>query len=172
MKMAVTAAAAVVAVAAAAMVAALLSSPDALRDVAVLEIGGGDGDGRVELVPVDAGAAGPESLAFDPAGGGPYAGVSDGRVLRWVPGERRWEEHSASYAPELYVRLASSLVFLACMTRACAIRFFFLAIMLCFLLCSRFGLGRSPAHRRLWFGAPCQGPPGGCECDVDGRPIH
>lgn len=99
--MAVTAAAAVVAVAAAAMVAALLSSPDALRDVAVLEIGGGDGDGRVELVPVDAGAAGPESLAFDPAGGGPYAGVSDGRVLRWVPGERRWEEHSASYAPEL-----------------------------------------------------------------------
>lgn len=123
--------AAVVAVAAAAaMVAALLSFPDALRDVAVLEIGGGDGDGRVELVPVDAGAAGPESLAFDPAGGGPYAGVSDGRVLRWVPGERRWEEHSASCAPELYVRLASSLVFLACMTRACAIRFFFLAIML------------------------------------------
>jgi hypothetical protein len=57
----------------------------------VLEIGGGDngaGDGRVELVSVDAGAAGPESLAFDPAGGGPYAGVSDGRVLRWVPGER------------------------------------------------------------------------------------
>ncbi|NP_001132695.1 Strictosidine synthase 3 precursor [Zea mays] len=99
MKMAVLAGAAVVAVAAAAMVAALLSSPDALRDVAVLEIGGGEG--RVELVPVDAGAAGPESLAFDPAGGGPYAGVSDGRVLRWVPGERRWEEHSASCAPEL-----------------------------------------------------------------------
>lgn len=97
--MAVLAGAAVVAVAAAAMVAALLSSPDALRDVAVLEIGGGEG--RVELVPVDAGAAGPESLAFDPAGGGPYAGVSDGRVLRWVPGERRWEEHSASCAPEL-----------------------------------------------------------------------
>jgi hypothetical protein len=98
----------VLAMLAAAVVAAalLLSSPDDSRcDVAVLEIGGGDG--RVELVPVDAGAAGPESLAFDGAGGGPYAGVSDGRVLRWVPGERRWEEHSSSCAPELYVHLAS-----------------------------------------------------------------
>ena len=100
-KMAVLVAAVVVAAA-----AALLSShdDDSCRDVAVLEIGGG-GDAaagrRVELVPVD--AAGPESLAFDGAGGGPYAGVSDGRVLRWVPGERRWEEHSSSCAPELYV---------------------------------------------------------------------
>ncbi|OQU82851.1 hypothetical protein SORBI_3005G029866 [Sorghum bicolor] len=98
-KMAVLVAAVVVAAA-----AALLSShdDDSCRDVAVLEIGGG-GDAaagrRVELVPVD--AAGPESLAFDGAGGGPYAGVSDGRVLRWVPGERRWEEHSSSCAPEL-----------------------------------------------------------------------
>ncbi|XP_066339238.1 protein STRICTOSIDINE SYNTHASE-LIKE 10-like isoform X3 [Miscanthus floridulus] len=91
---------AVLAAAAVVAAAAILSSPDARSDVAVLEIGGG-GDGRVELVPVDAGAAGPESLAFDPAGGGPYAGVSDGRVLRWVPGERRWEEHSSSCAPEL-----------------------------------------------------------------------
>ncbi|KAG0528663.1 hypothetical protein BDA96_05G031100 [Sorghum bicolor] len=100
-KMAVLVAAVVVAAA-----AALLSShdDDSCRDVAVLEIGGGAGR-RVELVPVD--AAGPESLAFDGAGGGPYAGVSDGRVLRWVPGERRWEEHSSSCAPELEQRAAS-----------------------------------------------------------------
>jgi hypothetical protein len=52
------------------------------------------------LIPVDGGAAGPESVAFDGRGDGPYTGVSDGRVLRWVPGERRWAEHSAS-APEL-----------------------------------------------------------------------
>ena len=76
---------AVLAAAAVVAAAAILSSPDARSDVAVLEIGG---DGRVELVPMDAGAAGPESLVFDGGGGGPYAGVSDRRVLRWVPGER------------------------------------------------------------------------------------
>jgi hypothetical protein len=26
---------------------------------------------------------GPESLAFDARGGGPYSGVSDGRILQW-----------------------------------------------------------------------------------------
>ncbi|CAD6343691.1 unnamed protein product [Miscanthus lutarioriparius] len=88
--------------------ATLMSSPDASRhDVALLEIGGG-GDGRLELVPMDAGAAGPESLAFDGDGGGPYVGVSDGRILRWVPGERWWEEHSSSCAPELYVHVSPS----------------------------------------------------------------
>lgn len=30
----------------------------------------------------------------------PFTGVSDGRVLRWVPAERRWAEHSCS-APDL-----------------------------------------------------------------------
>jgi hypothetical protein len=54
----------------------------------------------LELIPLDGGAAGPESVAFDGSGDGPYTGVSDGRVLRWVPGERRWAEHSSS-APEL-----------------------------------------------------------------------
>ena len=63
-------------------------------DVAVLEIRGGDG-GRLELIPVDGGAAGPESVAFDGAGAGPYAGVSDGRVLRWLATERRWVQRSS-----------------------------------------------------------------------------
>jgi hypothetical protein len=34
--------------------------------------------------------SGPESLAFDGHGGGPYSGVSDGRVLRWDGGLRGW----------------------------------------------------------------------------------
>ncbi|KAI5583715.1 hypothetical protein BDE02_06G033700 [Populus trichocarpa] len=36
------------------------------------------------------GAIGPESFAFHPLAGGPYAGISDGRVVRWEEHERRW----------------------------------------------------------------------------------
>ena len=35
---------------------------------------------------------GPESLAFDGRGGGPYSGVSDGRILRWQGRLRGWTE--------------------------------------------------------------------------------
>jgi len=38
--------------------------------------------------------SGPESLAFDGRGGGPYSGVSDGRVLRWDGGRRGWTEYA------------------------------------------------------------------------------
>ena len=76
--------------------AALLSSLDSRSDVRLLEIG----DGDLELVPLD-GAAGPESVVFDRGGEGPYAGVSDGRVLRWLPTQRRWVQRSSSCAPEL-----------------------------------------------------------------------
>lgn len=34
---------------------------------------------------------GPESLAFDPQGNGPYTGISDGRVVRWMGKEAGWE---------------------------------------------------------------------------------
>lgn len=44
-----------------------------------------------EIIPVP-GAVGPESLAFDPNGDGPYTGVADGRVLKWVPDERAWKD--------------------------------------------------------------------------------
>ncbi|KAL6906064.1 hypothetical protein ACP4OV_003665 [Aristida adscensionis] len=88
------------ALAAAVVAAAAVLALDSRGDVRVLEIG----DGDVELVPLDAGAAGPESVAFagDGGGGGEglYTGVSDGRVLRWRPAERRWTEHSCA-APEL-----------------------------------------------------------------------
>ncbi len=33
---------------------------------------------------------GPESIAFDPQGRGPYTGVSDGRIIRWDGPELGW----------------------------------------------------------------------------------
>lgn len=44
-----------------------------------------------EVVHVD-GALGPESLAFDPNGGGPYTGVGDGRILRWQGRSIGWTD--------------------------------------------------------------------------------
>lgn len=44
---------------------------------------------RVELIPVK-GAFGAESFSFDPQGQGPYTGVSDGRILKWLPSQRKW----------------------------------------------------------------------------------
>jgi hypothetical protein len=35
------------------------------------------------VMPLPQPVSGPESLAFDSRGGGPYTGVSDGRILRW-----------------------------------------------------------------------------------------
>ncbi|XP_048529398.1 protein STRICTOSIDINE SYNTHASE-LIKE 10-like [Triticum urartu] len=79
-----------------ALAAALLSSSPLHGDVReVVEIR------DVELIPVDGGAAGPESVAFGVGGEGPYAGVSDGRVIRWLPEEGRWVDHSSAAAPEL-----------------------------------------------------------------------
>lgn len=34
---------------------------------------------------------GPESLEFDPQGRGPYAGLADGRVVRWMGESIRWK---------------------------------------------------------------------------------
>lgn len=49
---------------------------------------------RIEVIPVAAGATGPESLAFDPDGEGPYTGVSDGRILKWQGEELGWHEYA------------------------------------------------------------------------------
>ncbi|GMH28330.1 hypothetical protein Nepgr_030173 [Nepenthes gracilis] len=44
---------------------------------------------ELEILPlVD--AVGPESIAFDSNGDGPYAGVSDGRIVKWNKRDRRW----------------------------------------------------------------------------------
>lgn len=34
---------------------------------------------------------GPESLEFDISGNGPYAGLADGRIVRWMGNETGWE---------------------------------------------------------------------------------
>ncbi|GKV00294.1 hypothetical protein SLEP1_g13008 [Rubroshorea leprosula] len=43
-----------------------------------------------QIIPVQA-AVGPESLAFDPSGKGPYTGVADGRILKWQ-GDAGWTD--------------------------------------------------------------------------------
>ncbi|WVZ64787.1 hypothetical protein U9M48_014261 [Paspalum notatum var. saurae] len=45
-------------------------------------------------------AFGPESLAFDHRGDGPYTGVSNGRVLRWRGAQRGWAEFAHNYKHE------------------------------------------------------------------------
>jgi sugar lactone lactonase YvrE len=50
-------------------------------------------------LPLPSGVSGAESLAFDGKGEGPYAGVSDGRVLKWGGSAVGWTTfaHSANY---------------------------------------------------------------------------
>uniref|UniRef100_A0A803N5G0 Strictosidine synthase conserved region domain-containing protein n=1 Tax=Chenopodium quinoa TaxID=63459 RepID=A0A803N5G0_CHEQI len=57
------------------------------------------------------GAFGPESLAFDPSGAGPYTSVADGRILKWDPNSSSWVDFAFTsssrkdcnqpFAPEL-----------------------------------------------------------------------
>ncbi|RWR77044.1 protein STRICTOSIDINE SYNTHASE-LIKE 10-like protein [Cinnamomum micranthum f. kanehirae] len=42
------------------------------------------------------GPIGPETIDFDCAGEGPYTGVSDGRVLKWLGDERGWIEFATT----------------------------------------------------------------------------
>ena len=54
------------------------------------------------------GAVGPESLAFDSLGSGPYAGVSDGRIIKWEEKQGRWIDF-ATTASTRFVRSVLSL---------------------------------------------------------------
>ncbi|CAN1259840.1 Protein STRICTOSIDINE SYNTHASE-LIKE 2 [Linum perenne] len=47
---------------------------------------------EIQFLPIGGGAIGPETFAFGGDDGGPFTGVSDGRVLRWVEAERRWTD--------------------------------------------------------------------------------
>ncbi|KAH7557144.1 hypothetical protein JRO89_XS11G0059300 [Xanthoceras sorbifolium] len=50
----------------------------------------GEKSRQLEVVPIE-GGLGPESFAFDHTlGGGPYTGVSEGRIIKWEENERRW----------------------------------------------------------------------------------
>lgn len=70
------------------------------------------GDLLLSAHPINLTAAfGPESLAFDPTGAGPYTGVADGRILKWDPLSLSWIDFAATspnrtectrpFAPEL-----------------------------------------------------------------------
>lgn len=53
---------------------------------------------RMIPLPVD----GPESLDWDPQGGGPYVGVTDGRILKWSGEDLGWVEF-AHASPDRFV---------------------------------------------------------------------
>lgn len=42
------------------------------------------------------GAVGPESIAFDPNGEGPYTGVADGRILKWEGHSKGWVDFAVT----------------------------------------------------------------------------
>ncbi|GLJ49801.1 hypothetical protein SUGI_1057660 [Cryptomeria japonica] len=51
---------------------------------------------NAEIAAVVDGAVGPESLAFDNDGRGPYTGVSDGRILRWDGPSSGWTQFAVT----------------------------------------------------------------------------
>lgn len=57
-----------------------------------------DGENRLQQAQLQTGVdfAGPESLAFDLQGRGPYTGVADGRILRWDGPSVGWTEFSTT----------------------------------------------------------------------------
>ncbi|KAL8493817.1 hypothetical protein ACS0TY_024835 [Phlomoides rotata] len=57
---------------------------------------------RIHLV----NAVGPESLVFDPSGGGPYTGVADGRILKWDGAD--WSEFAVTSSKREACSLASN----------------------------------------------------------------
>ncbi|KAL9155027.1 hypothetical protein ABFS82_10G155400 [Erythranthe guttata] len=55
-----------------------------------------EGNSTAVVIPMPGGAVGPESFAFDGSGGGPYTGVSDGRIIRWRDNESRWVDFAVT----------------------------------------------------------------------------
>ncbi|KGN50870.1 protein STRICTOSIDINE SYNTHASE-LIKE 10 [Cucumis sativus] len=66
-------------------VCSLLGAVAVLCVVAVVE-------GAIEAVELPGGVFGPESIAFDCRGEGPYASVSDGRILKWKGPHLGWTQ--------------------------------------------------------------------------------
>ncbi|KAL6629116.1 hypothetical protein ACP70R_028881 [Stipagrostis hirtigluma subsp. patula] len=68
-----------------------------------------DGGRSQRLTPRGPMLRGPESVAFDGAGAGPYSGVSDGRVLKWNGPARGWSTYAYSPGYDARVCAASRL---------------------------------------------------------------
>lgn len=81
------------------LTAAILSVLLAFTATSILEppkiAGSIDQLSTAEIIPL-VGATGPESLAFDPNGGGPYTGVADGRILKWEGHGKGWVDFATS----------------------------------------------------------------------------
>jgi hypothetical protein len=59
------------------------------------------------MIPIEYGAVGPESFAFDPHGEGPYTGVSDGHIIKWHRHQNRWEDFAVTSSPHRLTLSAS-----------------------------------------------------------------
>lgn len=57
------------------------------------------------LIPT-AGALGPESFVFDISGDGPYTGLSDGRIVKWIANESRWMDFAVT-TPTRYTTIST-----------------------------------------------------------------
>ena len=75
-------------------VCSLLGAVAVLCVVAVVE-------GAIEAVELPGGVFGPESIAFDCRGEGPYASVSDGRILKWKGPHLGWTQFALT-SPNRY----------------------------------------------------------------------
>ncbi|KAJ4780249.1 Calcium-dependent phosphotriesterase superfamily protein [Rhynchospora pubera] len=93
-------------IAVAAAIAAIFFSPILKDDHNLTIIESKDED--VEFISFEDGAVGPESITFDPNGGGPYTGVSDGRILKWEEKEHRWIEYASTSPPEFLEKCKGS----------------------------------------------------------------
>jgi hypothetical protein len=57
---------------------------------------------------------GPESVVFDSQGRGPYAGVGDGRIVRWDGDEKGWKEFAVVISNRYVAQVARNYTFLVC----------------------------------------------------------
>lgn len=51
---------------------------------------------KAEMIQLKLGAFGAESVVFDANGGGPYTGVADGRILKWLQNEQTWVDFAVT----------------------------------------------------------------------------
>ncbi|MCE3050632.1 Protein STRICTOSIDINE SYNTHASE-LIKE 10 [Datura stramonium] len=51
---------------------------------------------KAEMIQLKLGAFGAESVVFDPNGGGPYTGVADGRILKWLQHAQTWVDFAVT----------------------------------------------------------------------------
>ncbi|XP_059316150.1 protein STRICTOSIDINE SYNTHASE-LIKE 10-like [Lycium ferocissimum] len=51
---------------------------------------------KAEMIQLKLGAFGAESIAFDPNGEGPYTGVADGRILKWLQHAQVWVDFAVT----------------------------------------------------------------------------